>query len=254
MIHRTLLPMFAGLTLMSAIFGGCSTEPEQPSDTPVEADAERGKLGKADLWGSCAYDTFDYDHNPVEKNHCGERSNGTCYCDEKCSVYEDCCDDYEQVCATSACGEGMKECPGCNGTTFCSSAQHSCPKLACPQACEQLDETQCNDRQDCHSEYGASCDFCQDYTFQGCHTNPSCDQLDESSCNARQDCEPEYGASCDLCQDWSYQGCHVAPCEALNLATCKARQDCMPLWGASCDLCQDWSYQGCYTLGEEPGL
>ena len=51
--------------------------------------ADRGPLGKADNFGSCAAD---------DEDHCGEKSDGSCWCDELCVEYGDCCDDKATVC------------------------------------------------------------------------------------------------------------------------------------------------------------
>lgn len=60
-----------------------------------ELPAERGALGKADLVGSC------YE---AGQSRCGGPSSGTCWCDDLCTTYGDCCDDYQAVCKPTWCG------------------------------------------------------------------------------------------------------------------------------------------------------
>jgi hypothetical protein len=53
--------------------------------TEDSASEERGPLGKADGTGSCV-------------GHCGEKSAGTCWCDDQCADFGDCCSDKALVC------------------------------------------------------------------------------------------------------------------------------------------------------------
>jgi sugar lactone lactonase YvrE len=74
------------LLLSAFAIAACTAEPVNP---PEE---DRGDPGKADSyqWGSCAAD---------DGAACGGRSEGTCYCDDECATFHDCCDD-----AAVACG------------------------------------------------------------------------------------------------------------------------------------------------------
>jgi hypothetical protein len=54
-------------------------------------DSDRSPISKADLIGSC--------HSEIYGDHCGDKSDGNCWCDEFCEVFGDCCDDYEMVCS-----------------------------------------------------------------------------------------------------------------------------------------------------------
>lgn len=67
-----------------------ATTPDNAA-TPT-ADA-RGPLGKADLAGSC---------ESADRDYCGGISDGTCWCDETCVVFGDCCADVGFVCSESA--------------------------------------------------------------------------------------------------------------------------------------------------------
>ncbi len=51
----------------------------------LNTDSNRGPLGKADSIGSC-------------QDNCGGPSDGSCWCDEECSFYGDCCDDKVAIC------------------------------------------------------------------------------------------------------------------------------------------------------------
>lgn len=55
----------------------------------TDGQLDRGGLGKADVVGSC---------QTRDGNTCGGQSDGTCWCDEQCSRYGDCCSDYGAVC------------------------------------------------------------------------------------------------------------------------------------------------------------
>jgi hypothetical protein len=60
------------------------------TDRGQTQDRNRGSLGKADVTGSCS--------NDQGAALCGGKGTGTCYCDELCSGYGDCCSDYQAVC------------------------------------------------------------------------------------------------------------------------------------------------------------
>lgn len=73
----TLKSLLLPLSLLAALTA-CSGEEFQP-------DSNRGPLGKADSVGSC-------------QDSCGGPSDGTCWCDDQCSFYGDCCDDKVSIC------------------------------------------------------------------------------------------------------------------------------------------------------------
>lgn len=72
------------LPAIALALGACTADPT-PTGQAEQEQAERGKIGKADLWGSC-------------DSHCGGISDGTCYCDDLCEDIGDCCDDYADAC------------------------------------------------------------------------------------------------------------------------------------------------------------
>ncbi len=66
----------------------CAASTTEPDSGP---SAERAPLGKADAIGTCAGDDG-------EPSFCGGKSEGTCWCDELCEAFGDCCDDKAAVC------------------------------------------------------------------------------------------------------------------------------------------------------------
>ena len=72
-----------GLALAMALFG-CTT-----GTGPEAEEGGRHPLGKADLTGACYVDGTSY---------CGGQSAGTCWCNESCLDYGDCCSDYQVMC------------------------------------------------------------------------------------------------------------------------------------------------------------
>jgi len=77
----------AAMSAAMILIGACSTE-TQPDD-----QAERTRIGKADLVGSCLDSDCD-----------GPSPVGNCWCDEACESYGDCCEDEPIVCRATQCG------------------------------------------------------------------------------------------------------------------------------------------------------
>ena len=114
-----------------AALSGCVTE---TADGGENTGVSRGPLGKADIAGSCATDDGEA--------LCGGPSNGTCWCDDKCHEYGDCCEDKVDVCggdnpdpggpslcmSTDQCGEGEV----CDHSVCHSNCS---PGLVCPAVC-----------------------------------------------------------------------------------------------------------------------
>lgn len=78
-MRRTILALAWATPLF---FAACddSSGPTLPSDDPVDEVVERGNVGKAEAPGSC---------QPAD---CGDRASiGSCWCDDLCSQYGDCC-------------------------------------------------------------------------------------------------------------------------------------------------------------------
>ena len=140
--------------VLSILLAAAACNEPAPSQTPTE-DPERG-TGKADLVGSCEGSTCD-----------GQANNGSCFCDDACVEFGDCCADKAEICGGVACEDLGGEClsqPGDPGfAALCESdlgretLAGECPafNLACcgdaiePEgnACEAAGGT-------CHSQPG----------------------------------------------------------------------------------------------------
>ncbi len=131
--------------LISGVAAGCSVDDTAP-EPQDEAASERGrkKLGKADNMGSCIYMADTTDGGQVEKNYCGGKSWGSCWCDDTCADYGDCCEDKKDSCAAppppppppqNDCADGEKDCGGCCGKSFCVDEDQVCPMIMCPAFC-----------------------------------------------------------------------------------------------------------------------
>jgi hypothetical protein len=70
----TTRPLFPLILIFALATAGCDS-----------GAMSRGPLGKSDNIGSC-------------EGSCGGQSDGSCFCDDLCESFGDCCGDYEQVC------------------------------------------------------------------------------------------------------------------------------------------------------------
>lgn len=94
--------------VLSLLLGAaCSSgEPgDEPKGNPGDEQADRGPIGKADLYGSCL---------EIDIMYCGGKSSGNCWCDDLCTTFGDCCADYEAACVDDE--------PTCDPTLFCGQA------------------------------------------------------------------------------------------------------------------------------------
>jgi len=223
--------------VLSILLATAACSEPAPSQTPTE-DPERG-TGKADLVGSCEGSTCD-----------GQATNGSCFCDDACVDFGDCCADKAEICGGVACEDLGGEClsqPGDPGfAALCESdlgretLAGECPafNLACcgdaiePEgnACEQAGGT-------CHSQPGdpgfaALCE--SDLGLQP--IDADCGAVNLACCGEAIDPEPEptaceqAGGTCHsqpgdpgfpaLCEsDLGLQPID-ADCGAVNLACC----------------------------------
>lgn len=92
--------------LAALLLLGCDAEPEATPSTPeataeVDSEFRQGEVSQYPIFfsNSC-------------KGFCGSSPWGSCWCDEQCASYGDCCEDYEPVCAPKQlCGtRGAKPC------------------------------------------------------------------------------------------------------------------------------------------------
>lgn len=96
MTFRTLFTSLSVLAVASAV--GCSVEIGGPGDSAEQHAVERGPIGKADMWGSCAAASQQQQAQGGASDHCGGQSTGNCWCDEQCADFGDCCADKVDVC------------------------------------------------------------------------------------------------------------------------------------------------------------
>ncbi len=99
MLHKTII-------LFALMLSACATGSDDP--TELESDTTRGPLGKADGFGSCV----DTD--------CDSKSDGSCWCDELCTFFGDCCSDRVEVCeapVSQFCGGLLGY--GCADNEYC---------------------------------------------------------------------------------------------------------------------------------------
>jgi hypothetical protein len=73
----------------------CSGSDDGATGGSSGGSGNRGPIGKADNTGQCATTTQSF---------CGGKSDGTCWCDDQCSSFGDCCNDYGSTCG------GTEEC------------------------------------------------------------------------------------------------------------------------------------------------
>lgn len=145
--------------VLPAILVACS-----PQLSEDENSNGRGRLGKADLVGSCE-DSCD-----------GPSASGNCWCDSQCAAYGDCCEDAATVCeldectfdasGSVGCGEGEICAPGvCKAFCPAGTPGNCCAPSTCvpdptPATCEDLggscksSPTDVTFSADCLKDYG----------------------------------------------------------------------------------------------------
>ena len=94
-------------TILSTLLLSLSACDAEPAAESASSDDDRGAAGKADVAGSCKSE---------EELACGGRGFGTCWCDESCIEWGDCCADAGEEC-------GIK--PECDPLAVCA------PVLTC---------------------------------------------------------------------------------------------------------------------------
>lgn len=144
---------------------GCVADTTDESDPGSDPSAleDRGPIGKADLYGSCM---------EIDIKYCGGKSSGNCWCDELCSYYGDCCEDYEDECVdeptcdpTLICGQAITCVDGQWYPTTCGPANCDEPMGPCedpgpdPEYCGGFAGLTCSDGKYCHYEIGDTCGY-----------------------------------------------------------------------------------------------
>lgn len=160
----------AALLLMPGLTA-CSVQTNEPSS---EDDA-RAPIGKADLVdGSC----FELGHT----DHCGGQSDGTCFCDEQCVEFGDCCFDAlwcEDTGALPCGGIFTDACP--DGFQCLADEEPACDPeqtTSCPGTCQPVQEDDAS---------GAPCGG---LVSDSCPDGEVCEPLPDF------DCDPEQTTSC----------------------------------------------------------
>jgi hypothetical protein len=141
---------------------GCFAEPTADADEELQAnsdDAERGAIGKADLYGLCM---------EIDIKYCGGQSSGNCWCDDQCEFYGDCCSDYQPTCVDDApqcnpllmCGQALTCVDGDLYPTTCGPANCDAPIGPCappPKNCGGFLGLTCDDGEYCFYEADLMC-------------------------------------------------------------------------------------------------
>jgi hypothetical protein len=144
-MKRLLLLCLPALTLASACDE--SSEPTRDAAAADEGDAARGKADHA-LYGSC-------------EDSCDTQAlDGTCWCDDKCSTYGDCCEDFADVCEAPVeppvCPEFLPPPPGaCTGGIEWTTDENGCELPKCLQKCNP--DLACEDGEYCHWDGNEGC-------------------------------------------------------------------------------------------------
>ncbi len=153
----------AGLFLLVPIAGGgCVVESTDGSagDPAGEEDGNRGPIGKADTYGQCM---------EIDIKYCGGKSSGSCWCDELCESYGDCCSDYQAECVddggscdpTMICGMAISCIDGQWYPTTCGPANCDAPMGACgePESCGGFAGLTCAEGEFCSYAVEDGCGF-----------------------------------------------------------------------------------------------
>jgi hypothetical protein len=178
----------AFLTLaLSTSFAACSAETESSSGTEAST---RGPLGKADAAGSCETTGGDL---------CGDiGSNGTCWCDDACAQWGDCCADKASVCdgTPDLCEDFVGPCQtdaDCDAGSVCVADPDTCSPSNCgcdPATGSILCTADCGGKE-C---VPAAPDLCEDFVAP-CQTDADCD-ADSACITDPETCTPS-ACGCD---------------------------------------------------------
>ena len=196
-MFRLLTPLF----IASALAGACAVAEDGPA--PGD-DGERGSIGKADLVGSC--------ETPAGVDFCGGKGTGTCWCDEACLDYGDCCSDVGEVCGIGDDGgDDVADDAGDDGDVcgevvcalFCENGfvtdDNGCEICECQgQFCGGIGAIQCPENEICvlqgnFPDAGGTCEpapFCGGFAGIPCPEGLECFDVPGDGC------DPPEGADC----------------------------------------------------------
>ncbi len=194
----------------------------------------------------------------------------SCYCDELCHPYADCCADVCLACPTlpgcssdqcgnGACDEGEScySCPGdcgdCNlcGDTFCG-AQETCQSCAADCGpCEDCGDGDCAAPEDCHS-CPPDCGYCEDCGDGVCGELENCfacpadcgdcvGNCGDGECGANETCNTCAEDCGECCGDGTCDGGAGEDCTSCpeDCSTCADCGDGVCGEGETCDSCPD---------------
>lgn len=230
-LTRWIFPLAA---LASALFVGCSSSDDAPSEDPGPGTSEqrRSAIGKADsLSGKCL---------DQGKSYCGGKSKGKCWCDAACVAFGDCCSD-----AATACGSAAsKECESnadCKAGEYCKSPDGcatpgTCEKLPTNVFCTQVITPYC----DCNGKTQYSnngCVFAR-YDHLGECKNETCGGIANLPCPAGKTCIDDPDDSCDPQNGGADCGGICVPqklCGGFAGLPCGDGELCVDIPGDSCD-------------------
>lgn len=199
------------------------------SSTPAPGGDDRQPLGKADNIGSCQTPDGDL---------CGGPSEGSCWCDEYCETFGDCCGDYEAVCE----GDGIEPGNLCLGEGHCEDGQtcdHSECLSNCPEGgiCPAVCWGQCVDAGDEPDPFP-----CTDGSVAICEiVPPTCPDGQVVSvqnncfgpCVDPETCEPPVASCEELEANFA--------AETLDIRSCTTDAECgQVLSGTSCGCTRNW--------------
>lgn len=228
---RYLSPLF-----IASALAACSVSNSGPDSSG--AGAERGNLGKADAIGSCEL--------PDGTDACGGKGDGSCWCDELCVDYGDCCSDAGAVCEIDDAGDDAEDDGEVCGEVLCAlfcengfqTDENGCEVCACEgQFCGGIAAIQCPP--------GQVCTGVADFPDAGgtCEPLPFCGGIAGIACPDGLVCVDVPGDGCDPPQGADCGGMCVPPPEPTG-PSCEGNCD-GPADGGSC-----WCDEACAGYGD----
>jgi hypothetical protein len=196
-------------SFVSLVFAGCAVDSAETAPGGDPVTEERHALGKADNVGSCQAGPFEL---------CGGKGTGTCWCDELCHDFGDCCSD-----KVDTCGGGEE--PACDLPP-------------------DKDAYYVGDAQECTVIYFV-CDEGYEYFGNPC----GCGCIESDAAPEPQGCGGFAGLTCDDGEYCQYEA--DAMCGAADqMGTCQPQPEaCIEIYAPVCG-CDGTTYgNGCMAAG-----